>query len=134
MVFAELPNNIREELKDIETVASKSLTSAYKLSLAGQSDYAFGKDKFYFKVYTHFIQILKQHPEYLIARTKNMTEGNYAMKIWGSVIEAVFNHPKLKVMWGESVNSSSSEAKKISPVDGTNKKYIGDKVDFRICY
>lgn len=94
MVFAELPNNIREELKDIEPVASKRLTSAYKLSLARKSDCAFGKCEFYFKVYTRFVLILKQHPEHLIVRTKNMTEGNYAMKVWGPVIEAVFNHPK----------------------------------------
>ncbi|KAG2232265.1 hypothetical protein INT48_001550, partial [Thamnidium elegans] len=118
----------------VDLILAKSLTSAYKLSLAKQSEYAFSNDELYFKVSSHFLQILKQYPEYLQARTKNMTEGNYTMKVWGPVIEAVFDHPKLKVMWGESVNSSSSEAKKIGCTDSTNKKYIGDKVDFRICY
>lgn len=37
-------------------------------------------------------------------------------------------------MWGEPVNIPSSEAKKISSSEALNRKYIGNKIDFRICY
>lgn len=135
IVFADIPDDIKKQLKDIESLATVSLTKAHQQCLARQASYAFTKEEIYFKVYTHIISVMKQHPEYLEAQPKNLTEGNYNVQLWGPIINAVFEHPTLKVMWRESVNSLSLQAKKVASGSQTKrKKYIGDKVDFRVCY
>ncbi|KAI9023880.1 hypothetical protein CLU79DRAFT_748609 [Phycomyces nitens] len=75
------------------------------------------------------------HPEYLESQPRNSTEANNCTQLWGPIINTVFEHPDLKVMWGDSVNVRSSLAKKAThQSEETYKKYIGDKIDFRVCY
>lgn len=97
-----------------------------------QAEYAFTQEETYFKIYAHVISVMKLHPEYLEAQPQNTTEANTCIQIWSPIIDSIFEHPTLKMMWGDSVNGQSSIAKKAN--QEPNKKCIGDKIDFRVCF
>lgn len=97
-----------------------------------QAEYTFTKEETYFKIYAHIISVMKLHSEYLEAQPQNTTEANTCMQIWSPIIESIFEHPTLKIMWDESVNGQSSIAKKAN--QEPNKKCIGDKIGFRVCF
>ncbi|KAG1321306.1 hypothetical protein G6F62_010894 [Rhizopus arrhizus] len=120
------------ELKKIEHLAEGSLTEAYRKCLMKQAEYAFTKEETYFKIYAHVISVMKLHPEYLEAQPQHTTEANTCIQIWSPIIDSIFEHPTLKMMWGDSVNGQSSIAKKEN--QESNRKCIGDKIDFRVCF
>ncbi|EIE75681.1 hypothetical protein RO3G_00385 [Rhizopus delemar RA 99-880] len=118
-------------LKEIEHLAEGSLTKAYREFLMKQAEYAFTKEETYFKIYAHVISVMKLHPEYLEAQRQYTTEANTCIQIWSPIIDSIFELPTLKIMWGDSINGQSSIAKKAN--QESNKKCIGDKIDFRVC-
>ncbi|KAI9475676.1 MAG: hypothetical protein EXX96DRAFT_540259 [Benjaminiella poitrasii] len=109
------PENVEDDLREIEQMADSNLKNSYQLCLRLQAKHAFTPEEHYFEIYAHI--------------SKNATEQDFVNEAWTPIMAALFNDEKLVLKWGDSVPLITALSKRRSLPE---ENVLGDRVDLRV--
>ncbi|GAA5815534.1 hypothetical protein MFLAVUS_009046 [Mucor flavus] len=125
-----LPDDVTEELEDIEKIAKTDLKRAYQLCLKAQARYAFTPKECFFEIYAHVIRLLnKKNSIVQTDRAKKATEQDFVNEAWTPIMTTIFNDDELILKWGDSVPQISAVAKKRALPE---EDVLGNRIDLRV--
>ncbi|KAI7890871.1 uncharacterized protein EV154DRAFT_603009 [Mucor mucedo] len=85
-----LPDDVTNELKDIEKIAQTDLKRAYQLCLKAQARYAVTLNESFFEIYAHVIRLLNKKNSILQTdRGKKATEKDFVNEAWSLILTVI---------------------------------------------